>query len=106
MLGCKFSPVAPSIVLVNVENRATPRTNLVAKYCLSQILKDPGSILVHLSLIDEALKPRLLRQQPQLSLNALELARRESALNVEGRSHPTLKLYPCVPSRLCSVGVS
>ena len=47
------------------------------KDCVSQILKNPGNIFIHLILIDKALEPRLLGQRPQLSLNVLELARRE-----------------------------
>ena len=62
MLGCKFLPVAPSTVLVNIEKRATSRTDLVTEDCLSQLLKKPGNIFILLSLVDETLEPRLLRR--------------------------------------------
>ena len=102
-LVVNFRSVAPSAVLVNIEKCVTSRTDLVAEDCLSQILKKPGNIFIVLSVIDKPLQPRLLRQRPQLSLDALELARRESALSVKGGSYHTVSL---LSRRLCSVHVS
>ena len=94
------------MVLVNIEKCVTLRTNLVEEDCLSQILKKPGNVFLVLSAATKALKPRLLGQRLQLPLNSLEVACRESALNVNGGSYRTVSLYPGVSSRPRSLGVS
>lgn len=60
------------------------QTDLVTEDSLPQILKKPGNILIVSSVIDKPWQPRVLRQQLQMSLDALELTRRESAVSNEG----------------------
>ena len=66
------------------------RTDLVAEDHLSQILKEAEDVVIVFNVVDQPLRPWLLRQQPQFSLNSFELTRRELVLGMRGGRCHTL----------------